>query len=279
MIIKINSYRGILKVDYPIRTGDADKERLDIVNALYNPTTCLFMKENGLAAGMTVLEIGCGLGQMAIWMAQQVGDKGKVIAIDNSELQLAIAKQCAKKAGIHNIDFILLDVRQVNTLNKKFDLIFGRAILEFLANGESRDVFNQLLGLLNKSGVFIYESFNAVDNAGFSYPHRHAIDKFYEMNDEYFKKTPLLTNFSENIYNWYIEAKLDDIKVKASQPVLMTEAQKRLIQLCVLNTRDSVYHDYNADQFNDFIKELVSIENDPSVIIGFLRSILYKGQR
>ena len=42
---------------------------------------------------MTVIDIGCGTGLMTKWLAEQVGETGHIIAIDNRENQLELAKK------------------------------------------------------------------------------------------------------------------------------------------------------------------------------------------
>lgn len=50
--------------------------------------------------GMTVLEVGCGVGYFSIPMAQIVGDSGKVVAIDLQQQMLDMLGRRAEKAGI-----------------------------------------------------------------------------------------------------------------------------------------------------------------------------------
>jgi len=59
-----------------------------------------------LQAGMTVLDMGCGPGRVAIPAAQKIGDQGKVVAVDIQAGMLDRAKERADKAGVRNIEFI-----------------------------------------------------------------------------------------------------------------------------------------------------------------------------
>jgi ubiquinone/menaquinone biosynthesis C-methylase UbiE len=49
--------------------------------------------------GMTVLDVGCGLGWFAIPMARMVGEQGKVIAVDLQPQMLEMLRRRADKAG------------------------------------------------------------------------------------------------------------------------------------------------------------------------------------
>ncbi len=53
-----------------------------------------------VTAGMTVLDVGCGVGWFTISMAEMVGDRGRVIAIDLQRQMLDALRRRAEKAGV-----------------------------------------------------------------------------------------------------------------------------------------------------------------------------------
>lgn len=73
-----------------------------------------------LKKGMRVLEIGCGEGHHAIFLAK----KGmKVTAVDRSANAIRFAKANAKKKEV-NVILLIRDFRNIGTIKKKFDFIF-----------------------------------------------------------------------------------------------------------------------------------------------------------
>jgi ubiquinone/menaquinone biosynthesis C-methylase UbiE len=50
--------------------------------------------------GMTVMDIGCGMGFCSIAMAKMVGEHGQVIAVDLQQKMLDVLKRRAEKAGV-----------------------------------------------------------------------------------------------------------------------------------------------------------------------------------
>ena len=56
-----------------------------------------------ISDGMTVLDIGCGMGYFSVPMAGMAGDSGKVIAVDLQLEMLGGLKRNAAKAGVNNI--------------------------------------------------------------------------------------------------------------------------------------------------------------------------------
>jgi len=50
--------------------------------------------------GMTVLDVGCGMGFNSIGLARMVGDEGCVIAVDLQQKMLDVLQRRAKRAGV-----------------------------------------------------------------------------------------------------------------------------------------------------------------------------------
>jgi len=53
--------------------------------------------------GMTVMDVGCGMGYFSIGMAKLVGATGKVIAVDLQQKMLDIMHKRARRAGVEDI--------------------------------------------------------------------------------------------------------------------------------------------------------------------------------
>ena len=73
-----------------------------------NPMRALFHKPELLFGpyvneGMTVADIGCGMGCFSIGLARMVGESGKVIAVDLQVKMLETMARRAAKQGVHHI--------------------------------------------------------------------------------------------------------------------------------------------------------------------------------
>jgi ubiquinone/menaquinone biosynthesis C-methylase UbiE len=61
----------------------------------------------GLAAGQTVLDLGCGAGFFALPAARLVGPQGRVIAVDVQPEMVQATQQAAQAAGCPNLEVLL----------------------------------------------------------------------------------------------------------------------------------------------------------------------------
>jgi SAM-dependent methyltransferase len=71
----------------------------------------------GLRAGLDVLEVGCGTGQITRWLADLV-KPGKVVAADFSPAMLAQARERGLDA-----DFVLMDICGEGAVQRQFDVV------------------------------------------------------------------------------------------------------------------------------------------------------------
>jgi ubiquinone/menaquinone biosynthesis C-methylase UbiE len=79
-----------------------------------------------------VLDIGCGLGDTTVRLAQLVGATGHAHGVDVSERMIEAAIREAAEAGIENVSFATCDV-EIATFEQTFDYAFSRMGTMFFA--------------------------------------------------------------------------------------------------------------------------------------------------
>lgn len=95
----------------------------------------------------TILEINCGTGEDAIWLAQQNFD---VTATDISEKMIAVAQS---KANLKNLTFKVLDINNINQETQKFDLLFSNfGGLNCLTYAELQHFFESAKNIISEKG-------------------------------------------------------------------------------------------------------------------------------
>lgn len=95
----------------------------------------------------TILEINCGTGEDAIWLANQ---NFEVMATDISEKMIAIAKA---KTNLANLNFKVLDINHINQETKKYDLLFSNfGGLNCLTNTELQTFFKSASEIISEKG-------------------------------------------------------------------------------------------------------------------------------
>src|SRR3954454_23268378 len=106
--------------DYPLGNTDSEHERLIRQAAQIAPITERFFREAGIGPGQRVLDLGSGVGDVAMLVARLVGPSGEVVAIERDPKAVAKARARVTKAGFQNISFNESNVDEI-LYGKPFD--------------------------------------------------------------------------------------------------------------------------------------------------------------
>jgi ubiquinone/menaquinone biosynthesis C-methylase UbiE len=85
---------------YALGHSEEELERLRVQSRFVEPVTRQFFQEAGITAGMRVLDVGSGAGDVAFLTADLVGETGEVIGTDKAAAGLMIAGQRAATKGL-----------------------------------------------------------------------------------------------------------------------------------------------------------------------------------
>lgn len=99
--------------------------------------------------GMRVLDIGCGWGGMALYLAETTG--AEIVGVTLSTEQQALARERAKERDLKSkVEFRLADYRHVQ---EKFDRIVSIGMFEHVGVPHYDEFFNKVYDLLTDDGV------------------------------------------------------------------------------------------------------------------------------
>ena len=88
---------------YVLGRSDAETRRLTLQHQIYGPITRRLFEAAGIGAGMRVLDIGSGAGDVALLLADLVGPRGRVVGVDLNPAILDTARARAQAAGWQNV--------------------------------------------------------------------------------------------------------------------------------------------------------------------------------
>ena len=109
------------------------------------------IKKLKIEKNMSVLDIGCGWGGLALQIAKETGAKVKGITL--SENQLNTAKKRAEAEGLSDrVEFALQDYRQEQ---HRYDRIVSIGMFEHVGVKYFSEFFSKTIHLLNESGIFL----------------------------------------------------------------------------------------------------------------------------
>ena len=142
---------------YALGSDPDEIERLDAQARSIAAPTELLLRAAGIESGMSVLDLGTGLGHVACAVSALVGDSGEVLGIDQDPRMIEAAEQRRAAAGIDNVRFCRSDVRTF-TAEQRFDAVVGRLVLFHVP--DPVDVIRHHARALAPGGTFVAIDFD-----------------------------------------------------------------------------------------------------------------------
>ncbi|HVY18730.1 MAG TPA: class I SAM-dependent methyltransferase [Bauldia sp.] len=149
-------------VEYVLGHSAQELDRLEHQSQLFAQETRALLSRAGLKPGMKVLDVGCGVGDVAMIAAEMVGPEGSVLGIDRASQALSVARARAEHAGHASLGFEEADIFAYDPTTK-FDAAIGRFILMHVADPVG--VLKRLTTFLNPGGAVAFLEMD-IDQAG-----------------------------------------------------------------------------------------------------------------
>jgi ubiquinone/menaquinone biosynthesis C-methylase UbiE len=150
---------------YALGYSEEEARRLQVQAALSEDILEYGLERGGLRSGMHVLDLGSGVGDVALCASRFVGPHGSVTGIDRWYPSLETARKRAADHGLTNVTFVQSELDDFEP-DRVYDAIIGRFILQYLP--DSARLLGRLKNSLQSGGVVISQE---VDNSGASqYP-------------------------------------------------------------------------------------------------------------
>jgi SAM-dependent methyltransferase len=117
-------------------------------------STALLVARLRLTGGESVLEIGCGTGALTAPVAEAIGERGPLVAVDISEPMLGAARQRIAERGLRNVTLMHGDAQVFEFEPAAFDLAISRMGVMFFADPVA--AFRNIGGALKPAGRLVF---------------------------------------------------------------------------------------------------------------------------
>jgi len=119
--------------DYVLGRTSTEYERLIEQAELLRPLTERMLRAAGIGAGMRVLDVGCGVGEVSLLVSELVGPDGSVVGVDLDGDAVRFADERRAARGVANVVFHQGDARSLPS-DDLFDAAVGRFVLMFMSD-------------------------------------------------------------------------------------------------------------------------------------------------
>ena len=202
------------RAGYVMGSSDPELRRLRTISTLYRDITLRWLERAGIGPGMSVVDVGCGPGDVAQLAADLVGPTGSVVGVDGSPEALALARSRTEAAGLDTVRYEKADIGSW-TPDGMVDAIFGRLILMHLPDPAA--VLTRLAGFVRPGGVLAFQ--DVVLATRRAEPDLPLVRAFNGWALETLRRAGLPTDMGLRLAAVFREAGLPEPDLMAGQPV------------------------------------------------------------
>lgn len=160
-----------------------------------------------LREGLHVLDVGCGTGAISKDIALQVGMRGSVTGIDNTEAFIQNGRETYK--NVSNLNLIHADLFDFEP-EKKFDLVVAARVLQWLNNPE--EAIRKLASFLKPGGQLSVLDYNHEALEWRPQP-PESMQFFYQAFLQWRADAGMNNRIAEDLEGYFRKAGLDSIEV------------------------------------------------------------------
>jgi SAM-dependent methyltransferase len=252
---------------YILATGGKEVERLRLLHEVYGPNTEALLRRAGIGEGMRFVEVGCGNGNVACWVAEQVGPRGAVVGIDNSPDQVEQARRNAQSRGLSNVEFRVGDAGSPGLPEGEFDVAYGRLILMHVA--DPAKALDGMRRLVRPGGRVVCEEMDL--SCWICNPPSELVRRFYELNVVLGERHGGHFRLGSSLPRLFLEAGFASPEIGANFPFALKGEQKRLLELTFRQFAPELVEEKLASQAeaDAIAAELARLAADETTLFGF----------
>ena len=190
---------------YVFERSSDEHVRLTRQAALFEPMTERLFRDAGVTSGMRVLDVGSGVGDIAILVARLVGPDGSVVGVDVDGSALQTARDRAGLLGLQNVTFIQGDVRSAGA-GADFDAAVGRLVLLYLA--DPAEALHAIKEHVRPGGVLAFQELDLDPVPSRSFPEGTFWDQTGRLVIETFAGAGTHVRMGRQLFGSFVEAGL-----------------------------------------------------------------------
>ncbi len=191
--------------NYVLGQSPYEYERLTLQAKVLRPFTEKFFTLAGIGPGMRVLEVGSGMGDVALLVGEIVGPGGRVLGVDRDATGLENARERTRQEGCSSwVSFQASNLDEFNTADQ-FDAIVGRYIL--LYQHDPGATIRHLLKFLKPGGIVVFHELDFTDPRS-SDPPCAFWDEIYALLSEAFRRAGNPPDYGRRMAKAFLEAGL-----------------------------------------------------------------------
>jgi ubiquinone/menaquinone biosynthesis C-methylase UbiE len=148
--------------DYFLGTHDEELRRLGLQHRVWRPTVLECWRRAGIGPGSRVLDVGAGPGYAAADLAEIVGPRGEVVAVERSGRFVEAGREMLARHGIANVRYHELDLMADPLPESGFDASWCRWVACFVTSPPL--LLDKIAAAVRPGGTAIFHEYIQYDS-------------------------------------------------------------------------------------------------------------------
>ena len=183
---------------------------------LLRPYTEKYFRSAGLAPGMRVLDLGSGVGDVALLCGDIVGPAGRVLGLDRDAAAVERARRRTVEQGCSSwVSFEVADLDDF-VAGERFDAVVGRYVL--LYQRDAATTIRRFTAFLGLGGIVAFHELDFT-NANSTFPPCERFDQTIRLLAEVFRRSGAPPDFGRRLGRTFLDAGLPFPTIVAESPV------------------------------------------------------------
>ena len=190
---------------YVLQHSEQELRRLETQGSFLRAATHDFLQRTGVAKGMRVLDIGCGVGDVSFLAAEMVGPSGEVVGVDRAEPAISTALMRARAKGLANVRFLQCDINEMGGLAAEglFDAVICRLVI--IHQKKPVETIKNVLRRVRPGGVVGFQEID-LDARYWSTRRMETLEQLYDCLDQVTARNGMAVNLSAAFVEAFDEA-------------------------------------------------------------------------
>jgi ubiquinone/menaquinone biosynthesis C-methylase UbiE len=226
---------------YVMTHTSRERRRLALQASIINPFTNRFLSDAGIASGMHVLDLGCGIGDVSLIAGRLVGGDGSVTGVDIDPESLAIAAERAKEDGLDHVRFVQADL-DTFAPETDYDAVIARHIL--VHTPKPVELIGRARSFVRPGGVLAFQEFDL----SFFGPKFDDVPVWVACASAVaalFERAGLPSRAGSLLYTWFLEAGLPNPECR--------------LEFLISGGEDTPYYEWLAETMRSLMPKMVAL--------------------
>ena len=201
--------------DYVLGNSTQEQERLKLQGRFLEKWTEQFLLSAGIEPGMSVLDLGCGVGDVSLLAARLVGASGHVTGVDRDLVVIKKARERRDEGHSANVEFIHTDLLTFHA-ERSLDAVVGRYVLFFQPDPVA--AIAHAAKQVRSQGIIVFHEMD-VANRIRSCPDGTLFERMYALIAETLRRGGVRVDLGLHLTDLFLNAGLPWPTIKAEVPV------------------------------------------------------------